>query len=326
MLNQKTKSKAFTIVELLTVISVITLIIGLLVPALNKVNRMAKNMKQKAQFHSITTSLEMFRSENEEYPASAQGGTSGSFICGAQKLAEALVGRDLQGLDPLSDRDNPDITTNNPYGLTGPQTVDATKLTTSLERRKGPYLNTDNLPVFDIAQIYALGANPTGNVYPGALKNDGTASTGNPAPVITDIYKSITISVPVGSTGGKKSVQAGTPVLYYKANIAQKFNDTSSNTTITTSSIYNIYDNDEIVQLCTIKDPSILHKIDTRTTTTPSGIDTFYGKITNNIASANLTASSPNLTRPYRPDSYILISAGFDGIYGTDDDITNYEE
>ena len=27
---------------------------------------------------------------------------------------------------------------------------------------------------------------------------------------------------------------------------------------------------------------------------------------------------------PYRPDSYLLISAGMDGIYGTDDDIRNF--
>jgi hypothetical protein len=27
---------------------------------------------------------------------------------------------------------------------------------------------------------------------------------------------------------------------------------------------------------------------------------------------------------PCRPDSYILISAGVDGVYGTDDDITNF--
>ncbi len=27
---------------------------------------------------------------------------------------------------------------------------------------------------------------------------------------------------------------------------------------------------------------------------------------------------------PYRPDSYILISAGADGVYGTADDITNF--
>ncbi|MHC4570422.1 MAG: hypothetical protein ACYTE3_32315, partial [Planctomycetota bacterium] len=29
--------------------------------------------------------------------------------------------------------------------------------------------------------------------------------------------------------------------------------------------------------------------------------------------------------RPYRADSYILISAGWDGEYGTPDDVCNYE-
>ncbi len=29
---------------------------------------------------------------------------------------------------------------------------------------------------------------------------------------------------------------------------------------------------------------------------------------------------------PYRPDSYILISAGADGLYGTGDDIRNFED
>jgi hypothetical protein len=32
----------------------------------------------------------------------------------------------------------------------------------------------------------------------------------------------------------------------------------------------------------------------------------------------------PNIVRPYNPDSYILISAGPDGYYGTADDIHNY--
>ncbi len=32
------------------------------------------------------------------------------------------------------------------------------------------------------------------------------------------------------------------------------------------------------------------------------------------------------LKRPYRADSYILISAGEDGLFGTPDDITNFDE
>ena len=30
--------------------------------------------------------------------------------------------------------------------------------------------------------------------------------------------------------------------------------------------------------------------------------------------------------RPYRSDSYILLSAGYDGEYGTDDDIYNFKK
>jgi hypothetical protein len=30
-------------------------------------------------------------------------------------------------------------------------------------------------------------------------------------------------------------------------------------------------------------------------------------------------------SKPYRADTYILLSAGWDGLYGTEDDITNFE-
>jgi len=30
--------------------------------------------------------------------------------------------------------------------------------------------------------------------------------------------------------------------------------------------------------------------------------------------------------RPYKPDTFILMSAGFDGEYGTNDDITNFQQ
>ena len=43
------RAAGFTIVELLTVMSVIVILIGLLVPSLNKVKRFARDVKQKAQ-------------------------------------------------------------------------------------------------------------------------------------------------------------------------------------------------------------------------------------------------------------------------------------
>jgi len=69
--NQSSSRKAFTIVELLTVMSIIVILIGLLLPALNKVKRYATNVKQSAQFHSIGAAIELFSNEFEGYPDSS---------------------------------------------------------------------------------------------------------------------------------------------------------------------------------------------------------------------------------------------------------------
>ena len=95
--NKLRKRKAFTIVELLTVMSIIIILIGLLVPALNQVKRYAKEVKQHAQFHSIDVAMELFETEHDGYPSSGQYGSETPLqeYCGAMKLAEAMVGQDL---------------------------------------------------------------------------------------------------------------------------------------------------------------------------------------------------------------------------------------
>ena len=50
----------------------------------------------------------------------------------------------------------------------------------------------------------------------------------------------------------------------------------------------------------------------------------FYDMIANFAASANLNSTTQ--TRPYRAESYILISAGYDGVFGTSDDVVNFGE
>ena len=93
--DKSKKRRAFTIVELLTVMSVIIILISLLVPALNQVKRFAKEVKQKAQFHSIDVAMELYETEHQEYPDSDREGSDGQEYCGAMKLAEAMVGQEV---------------------------------------------------------------------------------------------------------------------------------------------------------------------------------------------------------------------------------------
>ena len=68
--KQSNRKAAFTIVELLTVMSIIVILIGLLVPALNKVRIYAREVKQNAQFHSIEAAIELFNNAFDGYPES----------------------------------------------------------------------------------------------------------------------------------------------------------------------------------------------------------------------------------------------------------------
>jgi hypothetical protein len=110
--------------------------------------------------------------------------------------------------------------------------------------------------------------------------------------VICDVFGTKKISMANG-----KIVRAGAPILYYRA-------DTSGKTTRT---IYDGSDNIRLVFAKQIADGGE-HPL--------TSALFFYDYIKN-----------PKITArdwPYRPDSYILISAGADGLYGTPDDIRNF--
>ncbi|NIA16990.1 MAG: prepilin-type N-terminal cleavage/methylation domain-containing protein [Planctomycetes bacterium] len=326
-MKRHSKKQGFTIVELLTVMSVIAILIGLLVPALNLVRKMAKDTKQKAQFHSITVALEIYNGEQEAYPDSAvlPSGGSAPYTVGAQRLAEALVGRDLLGYDPASTWDaKADEGDSGIYASEGPPKNSdyTTEVTPSLARRKGPYLNPENVEAYQIGQLYTN----TGDVYPGNLANDGTRdTTASPAPVLTDAYRVKTVTV------GGRQVKAGSPILYYKANTSSKeFPDLAttniSNTGLngTKTSIFNSMDNEDLIDLGQLTKPEPHHFNYIGTVTSQykegnkDGRRLFYDAITN--------PKITSMTRPYNQSSYILISAGYDGIYGTKDDIFNFNE
>jgi len=295
--KQSNKKPAFTIVELLTVMSIIVILIGLLVPALNKVKRFARDVKQKAQLHAIDAAIELFNSEHDGYPPSGakdeapppDNWTARADYCGAMKLAEAMVGQDLMGFHPDSafrSDGTPDGTSASLYP-TNPTTL-------NLNARRGPYLPLENANAYRLRDLYwekGMSAKPP---YDDKLF------------VLCDVYNRVT-----NRSTGKK---IGMPILYYRANTANNAHDLADPDN--PNNIYNYLDNYELVALgfpgqLPAAQGGPKHDL----------IDPDPKRFYINTKNDQIT----DISRPYRADSYILISAGWDGEYGTADDICNFD-
>ncbi len=294
----KREKTGFTLVELLTVLAIIALLVGLLIPSLTMIRNTAKKAKQKAQLTEIGLALTAFRNDYGDYPPSSW--LPPGDYCGAQKLAEALLGRDLLGFHPKSD-----WTATNPI-FYPPAPIPAQ----NLDERKGPYLEQATTNAF------RLGNNPA-RLDPEGLFTNSTPL--NPDTfVICDSFGVKKINIAPGQTA-----KAGTPILYYRANTASKSIIPPPIPLPFDQRIYNVRDNMPLTtQLMSIVDGTA-HKLGDTT----NSYEFFYG----NPAAAPIPVigyiQDPKVTVrpwPHRPDSYILISAGLDGLYGTPDDICNF--
>lgn len=303
------RQNGFTLIELLVVISIIAALVGILSVAQRKVKIIASNLKQKAVFHEMEIGLELFSQDFDGYPDSdvlPSATAGGNLICGAQHLAEALVGRDAQGFDLKSDwyaPDDPPIADpDTPY------TTDAT----GIKRRKPLYVEIKQFGMHQLEQFYENGTGSVFSPMVGDVK----------APVLTDIFTSNSLKDAPG--------QVGTPILYYKADTTKQywqFRNPDSDTPTQAEYqnwIYNYDDNAAIIDLGFARpglstDPD-KHFPDLDKTV---GVDldqpgAFYRFITDE------SQNQVNYFRPFNARGYILISAGVDGIYGTKDDLTNF--
>lgn len=61
------KYRAFTLIELLTVISVISLLLSISVPAINKVKQKAKSTKCQANLHAVSAAFRMYLDEYQDF-------------------------------------------------------------------------------------------------------------------------------------------------------------------------------------------------------------------------------------------------------------------
>lgn len=325
------KRNGFSIVELLTVMGIIAILISLLVPALAAVRDKAMELKQKAQFHSIKTGLELYKSGEGglDYPESDEnflddsldannGGDYGTtYYCGANKLAEALVGLDYLGFHPDSNfrsdgcedvfqKDGTSVTDQDLYYYATNATVN-TNWQTEADNIKcrsfklgTPFLEQEGANAFLMDQVY-----------------DATALSGSG--FSTDPYSMVLCDMYTAKR--ESGVKTGTPILYYKAR-TQHFEQDYADTDGIEDDIYYYPDNESILSLGSVEDSTIDHPLYDNGGSSGSNTDDL-ADFQRMILDKQLQLTGQYT--PYRKDSYILISAGKDSLFGTADDITNFE-
>jgi prepilin-type N-terminal cleavage/methylation domain-containing protein len=330
--DRRREKRAFTIVELLTVMSIIVILISILVPALNKVRRYALDVKERAQLHAIGTGLEAFSAEFDGYPDSGAYDPCGAPYCGSMKLAEAMVGQDLKGFNPDSKftKDGfPNYSVSNNYnGMPYPPynsigvTVDPVGYAENIKKRK-TYLQLENANAYQMRDIWKVSDITSYSTSYGPVAYVGGRYDPNTF-VLCDVYSRVT-----HTTTGRK---IGMPILYYKADPTKTlhpgdnvtfstfYSDTTTINPNPNTSIYNVVDNLDFVCFLKPWSPSGFPEYQPMANLnpgSPGGAMLFYQKI------RNKKLSSP---WPYRADTFILMSAGYDGEYGTGDDIFNFGE
>ncbi|GAF91785.1 unnamed protein product, partial [marine sediment metagenome] len=261
-----------------TAMAIIAILIGLLVPTITLIQKTAQKVKQKSQFHGIEIALESFRTDFGDYPESFYDSNVDPGYCGAQKLAEAIVGWDGFGVHPQTDfrsdgmndvsvppDGNRELIYDVVRGIVEAGT--GTLLQSSADNhrvRKGPYLELEAANAVKLDDLYWA---------VGALELDTY--------VLVDMFSKVTHK--------QTNKKIGMPILYYKADVGgtkhEAFPGVAGN-------VYEVIDNEEIYTAPPPFDNTARHPLDGQ-------IDLFY------TPTANPNFPGPP-RRPYRSESFIL--------------------
>lgn len=318
--NVQTQSRAFTLIELMVVIAIIGLLVGLLLPAIKAATTAAKTTGTKATFQAIDAALEAFKGHSAlggSYPPSASdngadyglitdpaaGVTARVLAGGANLLVFALQGVDALGTAGFFDL---------------PATAD------------GMWWNDVNT-----AYTVLLG-NPVETRYDPFAGSDLQENVST----INEMFNEGTV-VETGSGSVDEAGHLrfyidnfGRPILYYRARRAAPMMVTDPGNAI---GIYDQRDNQAFTgsnagmvgtgldfgagtnhTIANSQYPSIDPSSDNLG---GSGYDTGgAGTFEQFIWDSSVTARNV----PNRRETYLLISAGPDAVYGTGDDVTNW--
>ena len=329
-MNKEPKKRGFTLIELLVVIAIIALLMAVLNASVRKVKIVSKNLRQKAAFHAGEVSLELYSKDFGDYPDSSRIlGSDGTYVTGAQRVAEALFGRDDQGFHPKSKwHPAEDMAGTTPHPGSDLYTNN------TLKDRKKPYFERKRVGFYTINDLWSSSGFGPSQIYTSAGATFGTQM----APVFTDVFAQNKITLPNG-----ENEKVGMPILYFKADRTKEdfrtitYGDNgrqSKKITIPLSDInaqdykywtYNFDDNINILDLPWLRDPTDPDKetgdiephYQDPEINNPAGA--FYKLITQREDEAT------HFYRPHNATTFIFVSAGYDGIYGTKDDLMNFD-
>lgn len=318
------QKRGFTLIELLTVIAIIALLIGLLVPAVDAARTHARRVATQNFQATLEKGCEMFYADFGRYPRSSglnpfEPAAGNVPLSGAQWMMLELAGADLKGFIARGPDRYYDVQP--PKGIDEKDWLDWYSLTPSRDdfHRFGPYIDISG----SLAQSPDYYAHNTGTVLPPELKLGTQGSDkwpNNKLPFAVDPF--------------------GFPVLYYAANShAKEPFSTSPFDPAVPVGRYNQADNTPFTgsQFGSIPGYDLgAGKLPTgnyhwlyllgwdRQNPNDPPIEKSFAGFVHDRALFEQQGGGVGKVWPQRPDTFLLISPGKDSIYGTQDDVTNF--
>jgi prepilin-type N-terminal cleavage/methylation domain-containing protein len=327
-----TTKRGFTLVELLTVIAIISLLIGLLVPAIGHARKAAKKASSQNLLGVLGKGAEMFHKDFERYPrsqgpnpfeATAYQTPATPALSGAQWLLLEMAGADFKGYaapdkDRYYDVAPADGVVNDLDWLACYDPNDTTY--SNAVHRYGPYVNLEGTAAQ--SPLFYRDRTSASHTLPAILDPNGAAGA--------SARNNGTLAFAVDAFGG--------PVLYYRANDQAKhpFTRWLSSSDRDYIGRYDLADNWEFTganfegeplsgmdlgdgavhPLATLGwDPAL----PTQKPTPKSFADKLYDQTL-----FEQQGQPTGKVWPYRPETFILLTPGPDLLYGTPDDVTDF--